>query len=446
MGMRKLFLYGLMLGVFLLLSFHETGFAKKQSSNQLQRRIDETPAGETLEIPPGTYESPISITKPIKLTGRDVILTHQGAGPALSIQTDHVYLEGIDFYAPNLPKNDPVILLQGDHHTITQITMETSGSGIFLRESQDNQIDQVTIQGINPNPNGPVKLSERGNGIDLRESHRNLISNNELSNLHDGIYMESSDDNRVVNNQVNHSRYGFHSMYTKRPIIENNTGDQNVTGAMIMEADDAAIRDNQFRKQSENVHSQGLLLYEVNHSRIERNVIDGNRVGIYLEKSSTNLLANNQVVRNFIGLQMKDARNNQIVQNDFVANVTQVEAMDSLNNQILHNYWDDFQGISLMGTDKSDLPYQTSPFFLKLATRQPAYQLFFQSPGMVFLEKLLQTDTSQGMTDPEPLMNPVTMGMKDNLGDETMLNGAWASILLMATSCAFYLFLGRKTR
>ncbi|MGD8192167.1 right-handed parallel beta-helix repeat-containing protein [Brevibacillus ginsengisoli] len=444
--MRKPLLYVLLLVVFILASFHETALAKGQSSNNLQQLIDRTPSGGTLNIPPGIYQAPIMITKPIKLKGERATIAHDGKGPALTVKSDQVYLEGIHIQAAHLSKKDPTILIQGKHNTLQQITIETSGSGIFLRQSQDNQIKQVVIRGLWDGTNEQSRLSQRGNGIDLLESHRNEISNCQISSMHDGIYLESSDDNRVVDNQVNRSRYGYHFMYSARPILEGNRGDQNVTGAMVMGADNATVVHNQFRKQSENVNSQGLLLFEVNHSLIRDNVMDGNRVGIYVEKSSDNKLVKNQVVRNFIGLQMKGSANNQIVQNDWLANVTQVESMDSSSNQVNHNYWDDFQGLSLSGTNESDLPYHISPFFLKLATRNPAYQMFFHAPGTVFLEGLLYTDQSQGMTDPAPLMKPSTAGMTDNDKGQTVTYSVFVSMLLFVSSCVLYLLFGRKTR
>lgn len=66
-----------------------------------------------------------------------------------------------------------------------------------------------------------------------------------------------------------------------------------------MGVDDAVVTGNQFVKQSENVNSQGLLLFDVHTSRVDDNIVEGNRVGFYMEDSSDNVLSNNRVLRNY---------------------------------------------------------------------------------------------------------------------------------------------------
>lgn len=444
--MRRQILSLLFMIMVMLTGTSATGFAKELSSQPLQSLIDRTPSGGLLNLPPGTYEGALKVTKPITIKGAGVTILHHGSGPALTVKANQVHLEGMHLMADSPDPKTAVVLIEGERNVIRQLTIDTAGNGIFLRQSHNNRIEQVVIRGNEGKSEGKLKLSDRGNGIDLLESHHNLITHCQISSMHDGVYMESSDDNRVMNNQVTNSRYGFHCMYTARPVIENNEGQQNVTGAMVMGADDALIRNNQFRKQSENVNSQGLLLFEVKHSQIEKNLLDGNRVGIYVETSTNNKLWNNQVYRNFIGLEMKRAEQNEIRQNEWIANVTQVEVMDSPQNKVTQNYWDDFQGISLSGTNISDLPYHSSPFFLKLATLNPAYQVFFQSPGMVFLEGLMHTEPSSGMTDPAPLMHPPSSGEGDSPGNGSVLSSFLVSLLLIAASSVLYLIFGGKTK
>src|SRR5690606_32929135 len=105
----------------------------------------------------------------------------------------------------------------------------------------------------------------------LYESHDARIENNEVFDMKDGIYLEKSHRASVEENRIYRSRYGIHCMYTNGTIVRSNEGEYNVTGAMIMGVRDAVVTDNSFRKQSENVHSQGLLLFDVQTSLIERN-------------------------------------------------------------------------------------------------------------------------------------------------------------------------------
>ena len=62
----------------------------------LQQLIDTTPAGGTLDLPPGFYVGPARIDRPMTLRGGDgVILDGRGRGTVLSIEADDVTVTGL---------------------------------------------------------------------------------------------------------------------------------------------------------------------------------------------------------------------------------------------------------------------------------------------------------------------------------------------------------------
>lgn len=344
----------------------------------LQTTIDAAPPNSTLTIPSGEYAGPIVINKTLQLKAEGaVVIINESDQPALMITADHVSIKGMQI------KTRTVGIKATDAHYL---------------HIADNRIAFLAKD------NTSSLSGERGNGIDLFHSHVSTIINNNIANLQDGIYLETSHAAQVKNNVVSHSRYGVHCMYVNDLNLLNNQMSDNITGAMIMVAEKAVIKDNRFAKQSENVTAQGLLLFDTHNSTVSGNILADNRVGLHIEDATDNLLTNNQISGNFIGVQFFVSSNNTLSNNQFVANVILAQATDSQNNNLHSNYWDSFKGIDIDGDGKSNISFKINPFFQKLTDKVPAFQLFFQAPGMPLIENVLATDSEAWTTDRSPLM------------------------------------------
>lgn len=378
------------------------------AADELQARIDRAGPGDIVRIPAGEYAGALVIDKPLTLLAEgDVRLVSDREAPVVHITADGVTVRGLAI-VDTVPKPDKTaaVLVETDGVQLANLSIRTVNHGIRLVGAAGGEILDSTIEWAG----GDVRLSERGNGIDLYQSHRNRIAGNTVAGVHDGIYIESGDDNVVEGNRIDRSRYGVHLMYTNRPVIRGNTGSQNITGIMVMTTRDAEVTGNSFFKQNENVHSQGILLFDVRASRFADNRVEGNRVGFYVEQSGGNTLERNEIVQNYIGIQMIAATGNRLHGNTFRGNVVDAEAVESGDNAVEGNHWDAFRGLDTDGDGRSDLAYPVNPFFLNLVERQPAFQLFFQSPGMLFLEGLFAADRDAWLTDAAPLMEPPALG------------------------------------
>ena len=382
-----------------------TASAAGSSDLALQQRIDQAEEGVVLEIPEGEYEGPIQITKRLHLAASpeaQVVLRNQSDQPAVTIAADDAKLTGIQII-DIAAKVAPTIMVTGNRAVLEDLHIITGTDGIRLAEAQQGRIlNNIVEWGAGET----VPFSRRGNGIDLYQSPSVIISGNTVRGMFDAIYVEFSDDALVEDNLVESSRYGIHTMYSKRPVLRGNRGSMNVTGAMVMEAAGAEVRANTFTKQHENVNAQGILLYDVHESIIAENRIEGNRVGFYVESSTGNRIESNAVIDNFIGIQLLEASGNTITENIFAGNVTDALAKDSAQNDLSGNFWDSFSGIDADGDGRSDIPYKINPFFQGLIERRPVFQLFFQAPGITFLETLYAADQAGWAADEAPLMAP----------------------------------------
>ncbi|MEI7024199.1 right-handed parallel beta-helix repeat-containing protein [Paenibacillus sp. y28] len=418
--------------------------AAETSGPGLQQLIDNTPAGETLRLPAGTYQGAVTITRPMTIQADgEVHIVNASGKPAVYVQAAQVRLQSLTITQEF--ENNPAVLVTGSSATLDGLDIRTRSFGIVLRDTADNEIRNSRVIWLEDESRDPVKLSEKLNGIDLYNAHRNRIQDNVVSGMHDGIYLESSHQNTVEHNRVDYSRYGVHCMYTDGTVIRANTGSFNVTGAMIMGVKDAEVTGNSFYKQSESVNSQGLLLFDVQTSSIADNKVQGNRVGLYIEQSRRNELRNNEVIQNFVGIQLLESEENRFTGNRFSGNVIEAEATDSRDNRLEGNYWDSFRGIDTTGDGFSDLPYLMNPFFQKLTKATPAFQLFFQSPGMQFLESMNTAGKSEWTMDTAPLMRPEEAGgaATEQSGQAGML--MLGIFLLLLSWTTIYFTGGKKT-
>ncbi|USG65860.1 right-handed parallel beta-helix repeat-containing protein [Brevibacillus ruminantium] len=409
--------------------------APLQDQKGLQSMIDQAKPGETVTIPQGAYEGPIRIAKPLILRGEgNVVINSTGQEAVLTIESDQATVRDLRIIDKRINEPDASVVVRGSNNLLEKITIETMGTGVQLIQAHHNTLrEMVIVGGVNepetdtdteidhskhkflaPVNTGPEP--KKGNGIHLDRANSNWIEANRIENMFDGIYVENSNANHMTQNYVEKSRYGYHFMGTSDSALLGNTGSANVTGAMLMETTRADVRENQFIKQRENPNSQGILLFDVTASTIQNNLIEGNRVGLFMEKSTQNVVSGNRLEKNFIGMQLKGAEQNQVTANQFIANVIQGQAQTSAANRLEGNYWDTMQGIDLDGDQHSDLPYEMNPFFLALTGAVPPYQLFFQSPGFVFLEGLFTASAATSIRDERPLMAPVhaVMSSADN--------------------------------
>ena len=415
--------------------------AAAEEPKPLQPLVDEAPEGAVLRLEPGVYAGPVTIGKPLIVEAADGAVTVANAEerPAITVTAPGVSLRGLRIEQAG-GRDSPAVLVTAPEAVLEGLDIETEGFGIRLERADGAIVRASAVRSSQP-PGG--RFTERKNGIDLYETDGAAIEHNTVVAMYDAIYLENSDDVRIAGNTVESSRYGIHVMYSDRTVITGNTGRMNVTGAMVMTADGVLLEGNVFEKQSENVNSQGILLFAAEHSIVRGNTVAGNRVGIYVESSSDNRIEDNAITDNFMGMQLIDAEGNVITGNRWIGNVADAGAKASAANRIERNFWDAFSGLDTDGDGASDLAYAVNPFFLSLTERRPVFQLLFQSPGMKFLEGLYGADRSGWAADAAPLMKPGRG--TEGAGREPGRAAGAAGAALLAASCAVIILARRRT-
>ncbi len=403
------------------------------AEQSLQAQINATKESGTLKLKAGTYQEPIVLTKPIVLEGEKGTILHScSSKSAITIKGNHVTVKGITIVSCENDKSPAAISISGNNHHLEDITLNIKKIGIKLENATKTSFQHITIAG-----------NRNGNGVDLWESHQNRFEDVTIHHVEDGFYMENSHGNTFVANTIHDSRYGLHIMFSDNITAIGNRSTKNFTGAMVMGTSHSVLKDNQLRENNQNVNAQGLLLYDVHDSKISNNDISANRVGLMMEESSGNKITNNKFMANFVGAQMNRIEKNIISDNTFISNVTDFQAKDGTNNTIQKNYWDSALKLDTDGDERSNLPHRADPFFLNLAAETPPYQLFFQHPGMMLLQKMLKSPDHLLVTDKEPLMkNNLTASAPKQPQNEIY----WIMSLFMIFSSLYIIYLGRKKR
>lgn len=403
------------------------------AETSLQSQIDSVPAGGTLYLEDKLYSEPIVIKGPIKVVGKEgttfQVCTNK---PAITITGDSVELEGISIEKCYQKNGEAALEITGKNHQIKDIKLETEQSGIRVDHTEKSVFQNIEIKGANA-----------GMGFDIWESSGNIFQDNKLSNVVDGFYLENSPNNSFFGNTVSKSRYGLHIMYSDQITAKKNVFKKNVTGAMVMETTGTVIDENWMGGNKQNVNAQGLLLYNVDHSVITRNTITDNRVGLYMENSSANQITANEINANFIGTQLNKIDQNVIKENSFVRNVNDIQAMKGTANEIKNNYWDEADKLDMNRDGKSDLVYHADPYFLNLTNDVPAFQLFFQNPGMILLQKMLKSPEEILVTDSSPLMENLLLSKQEVPDKQNQVLASIMSFVLISLSLGTILY-GRK--
>src|SRR5699024_7817685 len=121
---------------------------------------------------------------------------------------------------------------------------------------------------------------ERGHGIDVWGSHHNTIQFSTFVSVKDGIYVESSVGNQIIENKSNNSRYGFHLMFTEKTMVKGNHDSNNTSDIMIMVTEWTEITVNRLTYKRKSIQCHGLLLFDVEDAIVTKNEMLNNRNGI----------------------------------------------------------------------------------------------------------------------------------------------------------------------
>jgi len=300
----------------------------------IQEAIDapETLDGHTIQVDIGAYFENVVVDKSLSLIGADrfnTIIDGSSDGTVLKVTADNVNVSGFTVQKSGGRLLDWFGIYVGKWNTGNNISyniITNNGMGIWLEKSSNN-----TISGNNITGNIVY-------GVMLYESYNNTLSGNVINGNRYNIDVVGSELSQFIHSiDISNLVDGTPVQYlvnqkdlTINPAIYPKIGYLALINCTNITVEDLTLKNN----------AQGLLLANINSSRITNNNITNNDYGILLWGSSNNnTISGNNITANNQGVVLLyGSSNNRISGNNITANTgIGIHILGSSSNNISEN-------------------------------------------------------------------------------------------------------------
>jgi nitrous oxidase accessory protein len=377
--------------------------------SSLQDRVDTAAPGSVLEVAPGSYRGDLYIDRPLRLVGRGrPRLVGSGAGSVVIVRADDVLVEGFEIdgrAGGDLGRDSSGIHVAGRRAVIRDCRIVNTLFGVYLREADGSRIERTTVRGIREKDAG-----EKGSGIHVWNTSKFELVSNDIADVRDGIYIQSSPFGTTRGNIARDLRYGLHYMYSDDNVFEDNLFENGAAGTAVMYSRRLTFRRNRFLR-NRGFASVGLLLKTCDDVLAEHNLIADNARGVFLEGSARTVIRGNVIAGSDVALVIYDsATETRISGNSFVGNLTPLELSGRRTDTNFDaNYWSGNDVLDLDGDGRTDRPYRLTGLFDHLRGNLTAGDLMSRSLGATLVaaaERALPVLDPVPVFDHAPLARP----------------------------------------
>ena len=380
-------------------------------TSTVTQAVEKAQPFDTILIKKGTYkEYNIGITKPLTIIGEsNPVIDGENKGEIITIQSDSVTIQGLTVVNVGTSYTTDyaaIRVVKSENFLIKNNTLERLFFGIYLEKSNNGKVLNNSIQG------DAVNEYNSGNGIQLWYCNNVEVANNEIRNVRDGIYLEFSDQIEITHNKsTNNLRYGLHFMFSNNDTYTNNLFENNGAGVAVMFSKFIKMYDNVFKKNW-GTASFGLLLKEINDSEIKGNIFEENTVGINIEGSNRIEYSHNDFKSNGWAVKVRGAcYANTFTKNNFLYNSFDISYNSNINDNVFDkNYWSNYTGYDLNKNGIGDVPYRPVKLFSYIVNRTPETIILLRSlfiDIIDFSEKVSPVFTPDNLMDNNPLLKPI---------------------------------------
>jgi len=378
-------------------------------ASALQPRVDAAPPGATIAVGPGTYPGDLLLDKPLRLVGHGrPLLLGSGSGSVVRIRAAGVTIEGFDVDGRgggDLGRDASGIHIAAHDATVRDCSIRQTLFGVYLREANGATVERTTIRGIPGKEPG-----EKGSGIHVWNTDGFQLVDNDIAEVRDGFYVQSSSHGTIRGNLARDLRYGLHYMFSDDNTFEDNTFSNTDAGAALMYSRRIAFRHNRF-VHNRGFASVGLLFKACDDVVAEDNLIADNARGIFLEGSYRNVFRGNVIASSDDAIVLYDScGENRFEGNSFVANLSPLDLVGKRTDTVFDgNYWSDNDEPDLDGDGRSDRPYRLSNVFDHFRGNLTAADLMAQGLAgatLAMAERAFPVLAAVPVEDPHPLIHP----------------------------------------
>ncbi len=393
----------------------------KPGRETLLRAINSANKGDRLLLEAGAYGGGFVLTKSIDIVGDgDAHIKGIGVGSVIRVDGPNVTLTGLKLTGSG-----------SSHKTIDSgIQLTKKASNAIVRDNQlEGNLYGVDIHGaVNARVEGNTiigrqdrLMNRRGNGIYVWNAPGAQVVGNKVRFGRDGIFVNSSRENKFSNNRFEDLRFAVHYMYANDSEISDNISIGNHLGYAIMFTSRVKI----LRNTSIGDRDHGIMLNYANNAILEGNIVkDGGKKCLFMYNANKNVMRNNHFEGCPIGIHFTaGSERNEIIGNSFIGNRTQVKFVGSKNHIWSGNYWSDHSAYDVNGDGVADQAFRPNDAMDQILWTQPSAKMLLGSPAIQLIrwaQKEFPSLLPGGVMDDKPRMRP-TIQSNPNFQEEARL-------------------------
>lgn len=375
--------------------------------------------GDVIQVRGGSYRGNLVIAKTIVLEGVDQpILDAEKRGTVVTINAPDVTVRGFEIRNSGsepdqdhagIMANAPRVVIENNR--LTQVLF-----GVFLAQAPDS-----IVRGNDITSQDEYDSGRKGDAVRLWYSPRVVIEKNRVHYARD-VVIWYSHDVRIVNNVIEHGRYGVHLMYCDNAVISANRIIENSVGIYSMYSKNVVLRENDVRGQR-GPSGYALGFKDTDDVIAANNLLVDNRGGIFLDGTPFNPTAfarfeNNSFAFNDIAVTLMPAvKRAEFSNNAFWENMEQMAVYGGGGkadaNEWRGNFWSDYSGLDADGDGVGDTPYVAEKFFEDMLDREPMLRALLYSPAAQTIEFAAASfpiiKPQPKLRDPAPRLTPPSL-------------------------------------
>jgi nitrous oxidase accessory protein len=353
----------------------------------LAETIATAAAGDTIRVIGGSFEENVVVDRSLTLIGENwPVIDGRGTGTIMEVTAPDVTIRGfvIRNSGTSLEAEHAGVSVDADRVGVIGNRIENVLFGVYMREADSCLVADNRISGY-----AQLGPARQGDLVRAWYSSAVRIENNVLEKGRD-LIVWFSDHSSVRGNRVSDARYGVHLMYDRDCEVSNNTFIRNSVGAYLMYSRRILLTGNAMA-YNRGPSGFGVGLKDLDDSRVVKNCIVDNRVGVFIDNSpreidSSMLFEGNIIAYNDQGILLPaSVERTRVIDNSFMDNYEHVAVPGGgrvPEVAWLGNYWSDYAGYDGDGDGRGDVPYRSDKLFEDLIGHHPRLRVFVYSPAM----------------------------------------------------------------